>query len=93
MARWTAKYINSLPDSAFAVIEPAYKAGKFNNKSARHLPVFNDRGEIDLPHLRNALARWNQIKAVSKSISTEELRTRALRKLATLKKKYLGDEE
>ena len=32
---------------------------------------------MDLPHLRNALARCNQIKPVTDSISVEELRRRA----------------
>jgi hypothetical protein len=31
-AKWTRKFINSLPDSSFAVIEPAYKEGKTDNK-------------------------------------------------------------
>ena len=82
-AEWTRAYINDLPDSSFAVIEPAYKRGETDNKNARHLPHHGPGGggtrnvNLDLPHLRNALARWKLIKPVTDSISTEELRRRA----------------
>lgn len=81
---WTRAFINSLPDAAFAVIEPAYKRGETQNKNARHLPHHNasvkdpnENSSIDLPHYRNALARANQIQPITDSISTEELRRRA----------------
>lgn len=80
-AKWTTKFINSLPDSSFAVIEPAYKEGKTDNKNARHLPFKDASGKIDLPHYRNALARANQIKAITDSISDEELRKQAMAEL------------
>lgn len=87
-AKWTTAYINSLPDAAFAVIEPAYKSGATQDKRARHLPHHNasvtdpdDDDSVDLPHLRNALARANQIEPVTDSISAEELRRQALRHL------------
>lgn len=76
-AKWTTKYINSLPDSSFAIIEPDYKNNVSSDKNCRHLPIKDADGNIDLPHLRNALARVNQIKPVTKSISTEELRSKA----------------
>lgn len=81
---WTRAFINSLPDAAFAVIEPAYKRGETKNKNARHLPHHkasvkspDENSSIDLSHYRNALARANQIQPVTDSISTEELRRRA----------------
>jgi len=81
---WDTAFINNLPDAAFAVIEPAYKRGEVKDKRARHLPHHgpsvkdpNENGSVDLPHLRNALARMNQIKPITDSISTEELRRRA----------------
>jgi len=84
LAKWTRAFINTLPDAAFAVIEPAYKQGKTENKNARHLPHHNknvkDPNEdksVDITHYRNARARANQIKPVTDSISTEELRRRA----------------
>ena len=78
---WDAAYINSLPDSAFAVIEPAYLRGETKDKRCRHLPHHNMNGEIDVPHLRNALARLNQIKPVTDSISRDDLIARAKRHL------------
>lgn len=82
---WTRAFINSLPDAAFAVIEPAYKAGTVQDKNCRHLPHHtsgvtnpNDDNTVDLPHLRNALARATQIQPVTDSITAEELRAKAL---------------
>ncbi len=47
---------------------------------------------MDIPHLRNALARMNQIKPVTDTISTEELRRKAKRHLiAHAKKLGIGD--
>jgi len=80
-AEWTTAYINMLPNSSFAVIEPAYLDGKTEDKRARHLPFKDENGEVDLPHYRNALARVNQIKPITDSISTEELRKRAAAEL------------
>lgn len=85
--RWSRRYINSLPDSSFAVIEPAYERGETKDKNCRHLPHHGPGGggtknvNLDLPHLRNAYARANQIKPVTDSISTEELRRRAMEHL------------
>ncbi len=60
-AEWTTAYINTLPDSAFAYVETCY--GKTSDdKGLRHLPYKDAEGNVDLPHLRNALARVNQIK-------------------------------
>jgi hypothetical protein len=87
--KWTTKYINSLPNSAFIIIEPAYKSGKTDNKNARHLPYKNDTGKVDLPHLRNALARCGQIKPVTDSISQDALRSKACSKAKSLAKKHL----
>lgn len=90
---WDTAYINDLPDSAFAVIEPAYKQGKTKDKRARHLPYKDANGKVDLPHLRNALARMNQIKPVTDSISADELRAQARRVLIPLAKKYLPNSQ
>ena len=85
-AKWTTKYKNSLPDSAFAVVEPAYTEGKTEDKNARHLPHHKGEGDLgkkasntnlDLSHYKNARARANQIKPVTDSISVDELRKKA----------------
>jgi hypothetical protein len=87
--KWTTKYINSLPNSAFIIVEPAYKSGKSDNKNARHLPYKDANGKVDLPHLRNALARCGQVKAVTDSITTDSLRSKACSKAESLAKKHL----
>ena len=87
--KWTTKYINSLPNSAFIIVEPAYKSGKSDNKNARHLPYKDANGKVDLPHLRNALARCGQVKAVTDSITTDSLRSKACSRAKSLAKKHL----
>jgi len=62
-AEWSTAYINDLPDSSFAYIEPGGKkdeSGKTVPRSLRHFPYKDAEGNIDLPHLRNALARAPQ---------------------------------
>ena len=56
-ARWSRRYINSLPDFAFASIE--YSS---DGKKVRHLPHHDHTGQLDLPHLWSALARIRQVK-------------------------------
>lgn len=53
---WTRAYINSLPDSAFAAVETTP-----DGKKVRHLPHHNRSGHVDLPHVRNALSRLQQV--------------------------------
>lgn len=62
-AVWTAKFINDLPNSSFLYIEPGGandSEGKTKPRSLRHFPYKDASGKIDLPHLRNALARIPQ---------------------------------
>jgi len=62
-AEWTTAYINNLPDSAFAYIEPGGEKdgeGKTVPRSLRHFPHHDAGGSLDLAHLRNALARAPQ---------------------------------
>ena len=55
--KWSQRYIESLPDSAFAAIEIAK-----DGKKVRHLPHHNHVGEIDIYHLKSALGRIHQVK-------------------------------
>ncbi|MEM2971505.1 MAG: hypothetical protein QW270_03685 [Candidatus Bathyarchaeia archaeon] len=62
-AEWDTAYINDLPDSAFAVISKGGtkdEQGKTVPRTLRHLPHHKADGSLDLPHLRNALARLSQ---------------------------------
>jgi len=77
--KWDRKFINGLPDAAFAVIEKGYSKG--GNKNARHLPHHNknvksatENSSVDLPHYRNALNRVGQIKSVLGKESDSVLR-------------------
>ena len=62
-AQWSAAHMNDLPDSAFLYIESGGekdKEGRTTPRSLRHFPVRGPDGKVDLPHLRNALARIPQ---------------------------------
>lgn len=66
-AVWTTAYVNDLPDSAFAYIMPGGKKddeGKTVPRGLRKLPYKDKNGKVDLPHLRNALARAPQTKGI-----------------------------
>jgi|GEM_PF-928460 len=56
-AKWSQKYIRRLPDSAFASVELTSQG-----KKLRHLPHHDAQGNLDIPHLCNALARLPQVK-------------------------------
>ena len=63
--KWSRKYINDLPDSAFLFIEVGGikdEEGKTVPRSLRHLPYKNDQGKVDIAHLRNAIQRASQVK-------------------------------
>jgi len=61
LAEWTTAYINDLPDSAFAYVEPGEKEdGKTVPRSKRHFPIRDADGKLDPAHVRNALARLPQ---------------------------------
>jgi hypothetical protein len=63
MATWDAAYVNDLDDSAFLYVESGGTkddSGKTTPRSLRHFPVKSADGTVDMPHLRNALARIPQ---------------------------------
>lgn len=74
-AVWTTRYINDLPDDAFLYIEPGGEKdeeGKTVPRSLRHFPYKDANGKVDLPHLRNAIARIPQSNAPG--LTTEKKR-------------------
>lgn len=86
-AEWSSKFINDLPDSSFGYVAPGGKkdaTGRTVPRSLRYLPYKNEKGEIDLPHLRNALSRLPQtslpanvkasIKAKLEKVAQENLK-------------------
>jgi len=91
----SAKEKNNQPDSSFIVIERGGKKDGENKtmpRNFRHL-LFKINSKVDLPHLRNAMARANQIKAFSPKDSTERIRAVAKSRLAGLARKYLESSE
>jgi hypothetical protein len=63
MAVWTAKEVNDLSDSAFLYIESGGEKDSEDKtipRDLRHFPYKDSSGNIDLPHLRNAIARIPQ---------------------------------
>lgn len=65
-AAWDTAYMNDLPDSAFLFVEDGGKkdsGGRTVPRSNRHFPIRDKDGRLDLPHLRNALARIPQSSA------------------------------
>ena len=86
-AVWTTEFINDLPDSSFAVISSGGKkdaSGKTVPRSLRHLPFKDASGKIDLPHLRNALARLSQTKISSQERATAKSKLDAAAKQADI---------
>lgn len=71
-AKWSRAYINALPDEAFASVEV-----RPDGALARHLPHHRPDGRVDPAHLRNALARWNQVRWANPA-SAEEARRHLL---------------
>jgi len=75
--KWSTAYKNSLPDSAFAVV---YKE---DDKTVRKLPYKDQKGKIDVPHLRNAMARLPQ------SDLKPTIRAKAMKTLKNVAGRYL----
>jgi len=62
-AEWDTEYVNNLPDSAFAYIEPGGEKdeqGKITPRSLRHFEYKNMQGNLDRKHIVNGLARLGQ---------------------------------
>lgn len=81
-AVWNQSYVDSLPDSAFLMVEPGErKEGRTSPSSLRHFPVYDANGQLDLPHLRTALARLPQTTGDWLSAADRERLTEKARKL------------
>ena len=73
--QWSQAYVNDLADSAFLHIEPGGKkdgGDKTTPRSLRHFPVRDADGELDIPHLRNAISRIPQSRIPG--LSDDDLR-------------------
>jgi len=66
-AVWTTAQINDFPDSSFAYIVSGGSKdgqGKTVPRTLRKLPYKDGAGKVDIPHVRNALARLNQAQDI-----------------------------
>lgn len=77
-AVWSAAFVNKLPDSSFAYIEPGGEKdaeGKTTPRSLRHLPYRDANGDPDAAHVRSALSRLTQtdIPAAAKADARRKL--------------------
>lgn len=80
-AVWSTAFINDLPDSSFLFIESGGKkdeSGKTTPRSKRHFPYKDSKGKIDLPHLRNAIARIPQSNAPGLNKTALQKRARSI---------------
>jgi len=71
-AKWSRHYVQELPDSAFAAIETTP-----DGKPLRYLPHHDIDGNLDIPHLCNAVSRLDQVRwrdAANAEIAREHLR-------------------
>ena len=67
-ATWSTAQVNDFPDSSFAIVLSGGEKdedGKTTPRALRKLPHHDGSGKIDLPHLRNSLARAPQMTGVS----------------------------
>ena len=76
-AEWDTAYINDLPESAFAYVEPGEKEdGKKQPLSKRHFPIRDASGKLDPAHVANAASRAPQSpfgdKAMPKILAAEK---------------------
>jgi hypothetical protein len=95
-AKWSAKYINALPDSAFLYVEPGGKKGKDGRTfppNKRHFPVRDKNGKLDAPHIRNALSSIDQSDAKGLTAAKKKkLKGEALKLLREASKKSEGSQ-
>lgn len=87
VAKWTRKYIDSLPDSAFLLVLSGGEKedGKTEPLSLRKFPVRDKNGKIDKDHLDNALARIPQSNI--SSVNKKKAKTKAENLLEEWKEK------
>lgn len=79
-AVWSQAFINDLPDTSFGFVETGGdkdEDGKTVPRSLRHFPFKDAAGKVDLPHLRNALARATQSPFGSKAMPKLDAAARA----------------
>jgi hypothetical protein len=81
-ATWSSSFVNDLPDASFLYIADGgtKEDGKTTPRSLRYFPVKDKDGTVDLPHLRNALARIPQAKIPAAAKEKAKAKAEALAK-------------
>lgn len=96
-AVWSTEYVNDLPDSAFMFIEEGGELddeGKTVPRTLRHFPIRDAEGNLDEPHVRNAIARIPQSTAEGLTDEKKtELQEAARELLAELQGEGTGEGE
>lgn len=80
-AVWTTAFVNDLPDTAFLYIAPGGTKDaedKTVPRSLRYFPVRDETGELDRPHVMNALARIPQADIPQEAKDEARLQAEAL---------------
>lgn len=93
-AEWSTADVNNLSDDAFLYIAPGGEKdadGKTVPRSLRYFPVYNANGNVDLPHLRNALARIGQANIPQAAKDAARDKAEALLKKVTADTKANAD--
>lgn len=71
-AVWSTAFVNGLPNSSFLHIVPGCgendDEGKTKPRSCRMFPYKDAEGNVDLPHLRNAIARAPQATTIPEDV-------------------------
>jgi hypothetical protein len=83
-AVWSTAFVNNLPDSAFLYVQSGGskdKDGRTVPRTLRHFPYKDGSGKVDLPHLRNAIARIPQAGSWLSAAMKTSLQSRARRLL------------
>jgi hypothetical protein len=90
---WSTAYVNDLKNDAFLWVEPGEDddEGKRVPRSKRHFPYRDASGKVDLPHLRNAIARIPQADGLDAG-KKAQLQARARRMLSAAESGKTADE-
>jgi len=78
---WSTAEVNDLPDSAFLYVAPGGTKDETQRtvpRTLRMFPIYDAQGAVDLPHLRNALARIPQSVLPARLRATLARRARRL---------------
>lgn len=80
-AEWDTATINNFPDSSFLYVKPGGEkdeGGKTVPRSLRMFPIKDGSGKLDLPHLRNAIARIPQADIPKDKMTSLQERARTM---------------